>query len=48
MKKGKYHTIDQIYSKWRNTNKLAMEFNDVFVNVTHFWPSGANDVLRFG
>ena len=34
----------QIYSKWRTTNRKAMDFNDIYANVARITPSGTNNV----
>lgn len=34
---------NQVYSKWRNTNKVFMEFYTIFSSVTWQWQSGVND-----
>lgn len=43
IKFGDYRKNEQIYSKWRNINKVVMDFKVVFSLVKQKWKSGAND-----
>ncbi|XP_023730952.1 glutathione S-transferase T2-like [Lactuca sativa] len=42
---GDYRKKDQIYSKWRNVNKIGMEFNTTFSIEKRQWQSGENDEI---
>ena len=43
-----YRSPDQIYSKWRNTNKSVMKFNGIYLNIMRQPPSGATEMDIIG
>ncbi|CAI9289040.1 unnamed protein product [Lactuca saligna] len=40
----KYHNPNSLYSKWRTVNRVAMEFNDIYLNTICNPQSGATEV----
>lgn len=42
--KKEHHNANQLYLKWRTTNKALLEFNDIYMNATYNMQSSANEV----
>ena len=43
-----YRNPEQIYAKWRGTNRSVMKFNGIYVNICRQPPSGANQMDIIG